>query len=60
MYMIYIDNTLVFLKTHDPEQAGIVAMTSEFTTQKAQNQVNRLIEQDVDQQVMNEALMELL
>lgn len=60
VYMIYIDGNLTFLQPHDPDQAGFAAMDTAVATAKAQAQVDRMVEVEVDRIVSDECLMQLL
>jgi len=60
VYFIYIDGNLVIIQKHDPDQSGFVPMTVYTATAKAQAQIDKMVEQTVDQKVMDECLMQLL
>jgi len=60
VYLIFVDGNLVFLQKHDPDQMGFVPMTAQSATAKAQAQIDKMVEQTIDQKVMDECLVQLL
>lgn len=60
VYMIYVDGNLTFLQPHDPDQAGFAAMDATVAAAKAQAQIDRMVELEVDRIVMDECLVQLL
>lgn len=60
VYLIYVNNRLVYLQTHDPEEMGFVAMSETRALEAAGTIVDNLIEQAVDVRVREEVLRALL
>ncbi len=60
VYLIYINDRLVYLQTHDPEEIGFVAMTADRALEAANAIVDSLVEQVVDARVREEVLRMLL
>lgn len=60
VYLIYINDRLVYLQTHDPEEIGFVAMSEARALEAANAVVDDLIERAIDARVREEALRMLL
>lgn len=60
VYLIYVQDKLVYLQKHDPEQIGFVAMTAERATAAANTIIDNLVEQVIDTQIYYEVLQVLL
>lgn len=60
VYLIYINDKLVFLQKHDPEQAGLVAMTPTTAIEIAGRIVDQLAEQVVNARIQSAVLRVLL
>jgi hypothetical protein len=60
VYLVYINDRLVYLQTHDPEEIGFVAMTAARAMEAANTIVDGHIEQVIDARVREEVLRQLL
>lgn len=60
VYLVYVDDRLVYLQTHDPDQSGFVPMTREAAIEKAEKTIDELVEQAVDAKVRTEAVRRVL
>lgn len=60
MFLVYVDGNLQYIQPHDPDQAGFVPMTSTQAADKGQSMVGRMVEAQVDAEVLQDALMQLL
>lgn len=60
VYLIYVDGNLRIVQPHDPLSAGFVPMDEATALARAEEYVNNLVEQVVDQQVKEQVLLQLL
>lgn len=60
VYLIYINDNLVYLQKHDPEQIGFIPMNATRATEVANKIVDDLVEQAIDAKVHDEVLVKLL
>lgn len=60
IYLIYVDDRLIFLQKHDPEQIGFAAMSSERALEVANKTINRMVEEKVDEIAKKDILLQLL
>lgn len=59
VYLIYIDDKLVYLQDHNPEKEGYVKMTKTEAKKIAQNFISQKIEIDVDNIIVSLVLQEI-
>lgn len=60
VYLIYVDDHLVYFQPHDPDQGGIVPIPEGKGVERGQQHVSALVGRDVDQRVMEEVLRQIL
>lgn len=60
VYLIYVNGNLVYLQKHDPDCVGFVAMDSVSAINKANEQVDKIVESKVDEKVKDLVLRALL
>ena len=60
VYLIYINDRLTYLQTHDPEEMGFRPMSPERAYEAAEQVISEHIEQVIDARVRQEVLRQLL
>jgi hypothetical protein len=60
VFLVYVDDRLVLVQPHDPEQAGLIPMDLPTAQARANALIARWVEQAVDAEVRRRALMQLL
>ena len=60
VYLVYVDDQLLYLQPHDPFQAGIVPLTAETVEQVANQHIDQLAWQVADEKIFNMVLEKLL
>ena len=60
VYLISIDGNLTYLQKHDPTQMGLVAMTTQIATQRAQQIIKEKIQQEEYARISDEVLISML
>lgn len=60
MYLVYVDDHLLYFQPHDPFQAGIVAMTPENVLEIANQHIDQLAWQAADEKIFEMVLEKLL
>lgn len=60
VYLIYIDNKLVYLQDHKPNESGYVKMTKAEATKIAQEFITKKIEESTDNIIINKVINTIL
>lgn len=60
VYLLYIDDRLVYFQPHEPDQSGLVAMKKDNVLTIADQHANRIATQFADDEVFEKVLEQLL